>query len=82
MDIIKKLFPLSFKSTDVKELVVSIIIYIALCVAVAVVGAIFALIPFVGVILAAIVGIFGWVVDFYSLVGIVLAVLVFTKILN
>lgn len=82
MDILKKIFPLSFKVNEVKDLVISILIYIALGVAIAIVGAILAFIPLLGVILAAIVGIIGWVVDLYSLVGIVLAVLVFTKVLQ
>ena len=79
MDLLKKIFPLSFKyAKDVTALIVGIIIYL-------VVGAVGGLviwlasgIPFVGWL----VGALGGILDIYVVVGIVLQVLVFFKVVK
>ena len=79
MDLLKKIFPLSFRyAKDIANLIVGIIVYL-------VVGAVGGLviwlatgIPFVGWL----VGTLGGILDLYVVVGIVLQVLVFLKVLK
>ena len=79
MDLLKKLFPLSFKYADtVTNLVIGILIYV---VAGAVVGMILgwlSLIPILGLIFSLVSTLLG----IYCLAGIVIEVLVFTKVLK
>ena len=78
MDTIKKLWPQAFRASDVKSLVIAIVIYI---VANFVLGIVFGLldgIPLIGFVFS----ILGWIVGIYCFVGIVLAVLSFLKVLK
>ena len=87
MDILKKIFPLSFKRTDsVANLVIGILIYLLAGI---VAGAVIALatmiadwIPVLGGLLAWALGVVGSLVGLYVLVGIVLQILVFAKVLK
>ena len=67
MDMLKRFFPLSFSVANVTDLVVNIIIYIVVS---AVVGFVCGLLNFIPV------------VGLYSFVGIVLALLVFFKVVK
>ena len=79
MDLLKKLFPLSFKYADtVTNLIIGILIYV---VAGAVVGVILgwlSLIPLVGLIFSLISTVLG----IYCLAGVVIEVLLFTEVLQ
>lgn len=72
MDIIKKLFPYSFGAADIKALVIKIVVYL---VASAVLGFVIGLIPFIG-------GIIAWVIGIYCTVGWILVVLDYLKVLK
>ena len=86
MDTLKKFFPRAFKATDVKELIIAIVIYAIIdIVCGAVIGlaaGVLALIPFIGLILAWALGVVGSLVGVYALVGIVLSILVFLKVIK
>ncbi len=87
MELLKKLFPFSFKkSEDVANLVISIIIYAVIgLVAGAIIGVSPMLvnwIPVVGAILGWVLGIIGSIVDLYIVAGIVLKILVYTKVIK
>ena len=78
MDTLKKIFPFSFGIADVTKLIINIIIYI---VAGAVGGLLIGLlagIPIVGWLFATI----GGLIDLYVVIGIVLAVLDYLKIIK
>ena len=86
MDMLKKFFPFAFKSNDLTKFIIALVIFVlvgAVGVAVIEVAAkILGAIPLVGGILAWAVGIIGSVVGLYSLVGIVLSILVFVKVIK
>ena len=86
MDTLKKFFPRAFKATDVKELIIAIVIYVLIdIVCGAVIGLaakILAGLPLVGGLLAWAVGIVGSLVGLYALIGIVLSILVFVKVVK
>ena len=86
MDILKKLFPISWSKTkDSNDLVKGLIIYIvgAIIAAAIVVVAItiLSILP-LGDILAGIVGTLGSLIGLYTLVGIILLLLVYFKVIN
>lgn len=80
MDMLKKVFPFSFnvKEQDVTSLIVSIIIYLVVMVVSGLVMWILGFIPVINIL----TGIVGWVVEVYSVAGIVLAVLNFLNVLK
>jgi len=78
MDMLKKFFPFSFKSKDVKDLIINIVIYLVAGIVGGWVLGLLGGIPLLGVIFDLIGSLFG----LYCLVGIVLAVLDFLKILK
>lgn len=78
MDMIKKYFPLSFKVEDVKAFVIALIVYVLVDVVCGAVIGLLANIPLIGIIFS----ILGAVVGLYALVGIVLAILVFLKVVK
>lgn len=87
METLKKFFPYSFKRTQtVADLVVTIIVYL---VASIVVGAVLGLamfllafIPVVGLILCWLLGVVSSLSGLYVLAGIVIAILVFAKVIK
>ncbi|MBR6786544.1 MAG: hypothetical protein IKM26_01305 [Clostridia bacterium] len=78
MDMVKKIFPFSFKSKEVKDLVINIVIYLVASIVGGWLLGLLGGIPLLGVIFDLIGSLFG----LYCLVGIVLAVLDFLKILK
>ena len=78
MDILKMIFPFSFKAKDSNGLVAAIIVYVVIAVAGAILLALLSKIPFIGVVF----GILGGVVDLYAVAGIIFAVLDYTKVLK
>lgn len=78
MDILKKIFPFSFKTDDVAALIVSIIIYLVLVIIGGLAIWLLAKIPVVNIL----AGTLGALLDLYGVAGIVIAVLTFTKVLK
>lgn len=72
MDMLKKIFPLSFGAADVKALIIKIVIYV---VGGYLLGFVAGLIPLLG-------GIIGWAISIYSTVGWILAILDYLKVLK
>lgn len=78
MDSLKKFFPFSWRATDVSGLIISLIIYlVGGAVATFLIGLLSG-IPIIGIIFSLICGL----IDLYALIGIVLAVLVFAKVIK
>ena len=77
MDFLQKLWPTCFKvkAKDVASLIVQLLIFLVLCI----VGGFF-----IGIIIKIlpILGIFGWIVELYGLVGFVLCFLKFFDVLK
>ena len=78
MELIKALFPLSFRGSGFKTLLVSVLIYIAIYVVCSLLLGLLFVIPFLGWLRS----ILGWVVNAYCSIGIVIAILVFLNILK
>jgi len=79
MDLLKKLFPLSFKCADtVANLVIGILIYVVAGAGAGVLLGWLSLIPLVGLIFSLISTVLG----IYCLAGIVIEVLLFAKVLK
>ena len=79
METLKKIFPYSFKAKkDVSALVVNIIIQFLICAVAGVIIGICAKLPLIGWI----IGIVGGLVDAYLIVGIVLSILDYLKIIK
>ena len=78
MDFLKKYFPHAFKATEVKALVISIIIYLVIGFVGGLIIGLLSAIPLIGWLFSIV----GAPLDLYTLVGIILAVLVFAKVLK
>lgn len=79
MDTIKKLFPFSFKgSKNLKDLIITVIVYILINVVVGFVLGLLDGLPLVGFLFS----ILGWLLGIYCFAGILLAVLSFLKVLK
>lgn len=78
MDILKKWFPWSFRANDVKSLIISILIYIAIGIVGGLIISLLIWVPLVGWLL----GLVGGLLDLYTLVGIILAILEFAGVLK
>jgi hypothetical protein len=87
MDILKKLFPLSWKyANDVANVVVGVILYVvAGIIAGAVIwlaGAITGWIPLLGALIGWVLGIIGSLFEVYVIAGIVVLILVYLKVIK
>ena len=78
MDFLKKLLPISFKATDKDNFIKALVIYIVAAVVMTVVGMLLGWIPVIG----KLISIIGYVVDVYVTGGVVVAILVFTKVIK
>ena len=78
MDILKKLFRFSFRAKDPSNLIVSLLVYIVIDVVCGVVIGLLAKLPLIGWLFALV----GSLVGLYAFVGIVVALLVFFKVLK
>ena len=74
---LKSIFSLSFKGTDVSSLIISILLYLGIGVVLGLVCWLVGIIPLIGGLVSWLIGTVG---GLYVLVGIVLAVLHFLKI--
>ena len=87
MELLKKIFPFSFKkSDDVANLVISIILHlVAAILAGAVIGLatlIVGWIPIVGAIIGWALGVIGSLIELYVIAGIVIKILVYAKVIK
>ncbi len=87
METLQKIFPLSYKYSDTSaNLVVGIVIYIAAGLIagaiLALAGVLAGLIPVVGSIIGVLLGLIGSIVELYVFAGIVILVLLFTKVIK
>ena len=71
MDVLKQLFPLSFKVKDSNDCVISVIIYLVVSILFGAVVAILDFIPVINVLL----GVLGSLVGVYCVAGIILSIL-------
>lgn len=78
MDILKKFFPHAFKATELVAFIVTLIIYVLVDVVCGFVIGLLASIPLIGIIFS----ILGTVIGLYALIGIILSVLVFVKVIK
>jgi len=78
MDILKKYFPHAFKATELNAFIITLIIYILIDVVCGFVIGLLAKIPVLGIIF----GLLGSLVGLYALIGVVLSILVFVKVLK
>ena len=81
-----KIFPLSYKPTSVVSLILYIVLYVLLGAILSAVSALIVSIvgpiPLVGALVKWALGIVSAVVDLYSLLGIILALLVYFKVIK
>ncbi len=77
MDMLKKIFPLSFGAGDVAGLIIKILIYLVAGFVFGAVIGFFGGIPLIGLIVKIVCGL----IDIYCLAGIIITVLDFLKIL-
>jgi hypothetical protein len=86
MDLLKKLFPISWKyKSEAKDLVIGIIIYLVAGIIGGVllgVAGLFTGIPVLGAILGILLRAIGALLDIYVVAGIVIEVLLFAKVLK
>ncbi len=78
MDALKKYFPHALKANDVKALIIALIIYAVIGFVGGIILGFLSIIPILGIIFRVI----GWLVEVYTIVGIILAILVFLKIVK
>ena len=78
MDVLKQLFPLSFKVKDSNDCVISVIIYLVVSILFGAVVAILDFIPVINVLL----GVLGSLVGVYCVAGIILSILKITKVMK
>ena len=78
MDMVKNLFPQAMQANDIKGLLIAILIYAVVNFVGGIVLGLLNGIPLVGFVF----GILGWVLSIYCAVGIVVAILVFFKVVK
>ena len=78
MDMLKKFFPNAFKATETEPFIISLVIYILIDIVCGLVIGFLAKIPLLGILFSIV----GYVVGLYALIGIILSVLVFVKVIK
>ena len=78
MDMLKKFYPNAFKATELKAFIIALVIYVLIDVVCGCVIGFLAKIPLIGIIFS----ILGTVIGLYALIGVILSVLVFVKVLK
>lgn len=76
MDLLKKLFPLSFNCQEKDNFIKALIVYIVAMVICSVLGMLLGGIPVLGILIDVV----GYLVGLYSTAGIVFSILVFVKV--
>ncbi len=78
MDFLNKVFPFSFKCTDKDSFIKALIIYIVAGVVAGIIIGLLSHIPFIGWMFSLL----GYLAEVYVTAGIVLSILIFTKVLK
>ena len=78
MDFLKKYLPHAFKAKQTNDFIVSLIIYAAIAIVGGAIIGLLTKLPIIGLIFSIV----GAIVDLYALVGIVLSILVFVKVIK
>ena len=78
LNALKPYFPQAFGANSIKSLVIAVLIYAVVAWVAGIVISLLSWIPIVSFIL----GVLGWVIDIYCVVGIILSILVFLKIVK
>ena len=78
MDLLKKFFPFAFKATELKSFIIALVVFVLVDVVCGFVIGLLAKIPVLGIIFSLLGGLIG----LYALIGIVLSILVFVKVLK
>ena len=78
MDTLKKFFPHAFKATELSNFIISLIVYVLVDVVCGFVIGLLAKLPIIGFVF----GLIGSLVGLYALVGAVLSILVFVKVVK
>ncbi len=78
MDFLNKVFPISFKCTEKDAFIKALIMYVVAGVVGGLIIGLLSRIPFVGILF----GLMGYLAEVYVTAGIVLSILVFTKVLK
>lgn len=78
LNVIKPYFPQAFKADDVKSLVIALVLYAVVACVIGWVLGLLSWIPIIGFIF----GVVRWVINLYCAVGIILALLVFLKVVK
>lgn len=78
MEMLKKYFPNAFKATELKAFIIALAVYLVIDIVCGFVIGLLAKIPLIGIIFS----ILGAVVGIYALIGIILSVLVFVKVVK
>ena len=78
MDILKKLYSFAFKAVELQALIIALVVYVLIDVVCGVVIGFLASLPIIGIIFTLL----GSIIGLYALVGIVLSILVFLKVIK
>lgn len=78
MDKLKKFFPSAFNATEVKPFIISLVIYALIDIVCGIIIGILAKIPILGIIFSLL----GTLIGLYALIGIILSILVFVKVIK
>lgn len=78
MDTLKRFFPNAFKANEVNNFIVALIIYVVIDVVCGAIIGLLAKIPLIGIVFSLL----GTVVGLYALIGIILSILVFVKVIK
>ncbi len=78
MEMLKKFFPNAFKATELKAFIIALVVYVVIDIVCGAVIGLLAKIPLIGIIFSLV----GAVVGLYALVGIILSILVFVKVIK
>ena len=78
LNALKPYFPHAFKANSVKALIIGLLVYAVIAFVVGLVASLLGWIPVVGWLLRIV----AWLVDIYAIVGVILAILVFLKVVQ
>ena len=78
MDTLKKIFPHAFKAKELTPFIMALLVYVVIDVVCGIVIGLLAKIPLIGILF----GLVGSVVGLYALVGVILSILVFLKVVK
>lgn len=78
MELLKKIYPHAFRANELKDFIVALVVYLLIDVVCGLVIGFLAKIPLIGILFS----ILGSVVGLFALVGVILSILVFVKVIK